>query len=141
MIQNTKSQKQYRKKNSQKEYNLIQLTETAAKNFKRIREDESLPEDTPLRISVKGGGCAGYEYVLEFGQPTKRDLLFESEGLMIVIDRKSHTIVDGLEIEWSGDLSAPGPRFQNPRAASTCGCSTSFSIKPQDEFDKPVWMQ
>ena len=60
---------------------------------------------------------------------------------MIVIDRKSHTIVDGLEIEWSGDLSAPGPRFQNPRAASTCGCSTSFSIKPQDEFDKPVWMQ
>jgi iron-sulfur cluster assembly protein len=119
---------------------MISLTDIAAKNFKRIREDEELSADTPLRVAVKGGGCAGYEYVLEFGQPTKRDLLFESEGLMIVIDRKSHTIVDGLEIEWSGDLSAPGPRFQNPRAASTCGCSTSFSIKSV-ELENPVWMK
>ena len=63
---------------------MISLTEIAARNFKRIREDEELPEDVPLRVSVKGGGCAGYEYVLEFGQPTKRDLFFESEGLPIV---------------------------------------------------------
>ena len=107
---------------------MISLTEIAARNFKRIREDEELPEDVPLRVSVKGGGCAGYEYVLEFGQPTKRDLFFESEGLPIVIDKKSHIVVDGLEIDWSRDLSAPGPRFQNPRATSTCGCSTSFSV-------------
>ena len=51
---------------------MISLTEIAARNFKRIREDEELSEDVPLRVSVKGGGCAGYEYVLEFGQPTKR---------------------------------------------------------------------
>ena len=120
---------------------MINLTELAAKNFKRIREDEELPEDVPLRVSVKGGGCAGYEYVLEFGGSTKRDLYFESEGLPIVIDKKSHLIVDGLEIDWSKDLSAPGPRFQNPRAASTCGCSTSFSIKPQKFDETPVWMQ
>ena len=55
---------------------MISLTKTAAKNFKRIREDEELPEDVPLRVSVKGGGCAGYEYVLEFGKPTNRDLFF-----------------------------------------------------------------
>ena len=119
---------------------MISLTEIAAKNFKRIREDEELSEDVPLRISVKGGGCAGYEYNLEFGEPAKKDLVFESKGLPIVIDRKSHIVVDGLEIDWSQDLSAPGPRFENPRATSTCGCSTSFSIKPQDEFDKPLWM-
>ena len=119
---------------------MISLTTLAAKNFKRIREDEELSEDIPLRVSVKGGGCAGYEYVLEFGQPNKKDLYFESEGVPIVIDKKSHIVVDGLEIDWSLDLSAPGPRFQNARAVSTCGCSTSFSIKPQ-EFDKPVWMQ
>ncbi len=121
---------------------MISLTEIAAKNFKRIREDEELPEDVPLRVSVKGGGCAGYEYVLDFSEPTKRDLTFESEGLPIVIDKKSHIVVDGLEIDWSKDLSAPGPRFQNPRAASTCGCSTSFSIKPTGVVDnKPAWMQ
>ena len=119
---------------------MISLTEIAARNFKRIREDEELPEDVPLRISVKGGGCAGYEYVLEFGKLTNRDLFFESEGLPIVIDKKSHLVVDGLEIDWSKDLSAPGPRFQNPRATSTCGCSTSFSVK-QEEVFTPSWIQ
>ena len=120
---------------------MISLTEIAARNFKRIREDEELSEDVPLRIAVKGGGCAGYEYNLTFGEPAKKDLVFESKGLPIVIDRKSHIVVDGLEIDWSQDLSASGPRFETPKATSTCGCSTSFSIKPQEEFDKPVWMK
>ena len=120
---------------------MISLTEIAAKNFKRIREDEELSEEVPLRVTVKGGGCAGYEYVLEFGESNKRDLFFESEGLPIVIDKKSHLVVDGLEIDWSKDLSAPGPRFQNPRAVSTCGCSTRFSVK-QEQFDEtPAWLQ
>ena len=117
---------------------MISLTETASRNFKRLRNDEQL-DNKPLRVSVKGGGCAGYEYVLEFTNPSKRDLYFESEGIPIIIDKKSHLIVDGLEIDWSTDLAAPGPRFQNPRATSTCGCSTSFSIKDLDS-DKPVWM-
>jgi len=93
-----------------------------------------------IRVGITGGGCAGYEYVLTFDNPNKRDLTFESKGVTIVVDKKSHIVIDGLEIEWSTDLSAPGPRFQNPRAASTCGCSTSFSIKPT-EYDTPVWMQ
>ena len=105
---------------------MIQLTERAAKNFRRIREDEELNEEVPLRVTVKGGGCAGYEYVLSFDEPTKRDLTFESNGVKIITDRKSHIVIDGLEIEWSTDLSAPGPRFQNPKAVSTCGCSTSL---------------
>ncbi len=120
---------------------MIQLTERAARNFRRIREDEELPDDVPLRVSVKGGGCAGYEYVLTFDNPNTRDLTFVSNGVIIVVDRKSHLIIDGLEIEWSTDLSAPGPRFQNPRAASTCGCSTSFSIKSAEVSSQPVWMQ
>jgi iron-sulfur cluster assembly protein len=120
---------------------LIQLTETAAKNFKRIREDEELNNDVPLRVAVNGGGCAGYEYVLTFDKPNKKDLTFESKGVYIVVDKKSHIVIDGVVIEWSTDLSAPGPRFQNPRAASTCGCSTSFSIKSVEVNSQPVWMQ
>ncbi len=118
---------------------MINLTNIAAKNFKRIREDEELSEDVPLRVSVKGGGCAGYEYVLTFNGATNKDLLFESEGIPIVVDKKSHLVVDGLEIDWSTDLSAPGPRFQNPKATSTCGCSTSFAIT--QKFDNtPSWL-
>jgi len=120
---------------------LIQLTERAARNFRRIREDEELENDVPLRVAVKGGGCAGYEYVLTFDNPNKRDLTFESKGVNIVVDKKSHLVIDGLEIEWSTDLSAPGPRFQNPKATATCGCSTSFSVKFEEEtFAQPSWM-
>ena len=54
---------------------MINLTDIAAKNFKRIREDENLNDDVPLRIAVKGGGCAGYEYNLTFGEPAKKDLI------------------------------------------------------------------
>ena len=121
-------------------YLLIHCKFYSARNFRRIREDEDLNDDVPLRVAVKGGGCAGYEYVLTFDNPSKRDLTFESNGVTIVVDKKSHIVIDGLEIEWSTDLSAPGPRFQNPRAASTCGCSTSFSIKSL-EFENPVWMK
>ena len=118
---------------------MISLTKIAAKNFKRLREDEELSEDVPLRVSVKGGGCAGFEYVLVFGKSNTKDLFFESEGIPIVIDKRSHVVVDGLEIDWAQDLSAPGPRFQNPRATSTCGCSTSFTIK-QEQVTQPAWM-
>ena len=62
---------------------MISLTEIAARNFKRIREDEELENDVPLRVAVKGGGCAGYEYVLTFDNPNKRDLTFESNGVTI----------------------------------------------------------
>ena len=117
---------------------MITLTSIAEKNFKRMRSDEGL-DNSPLRVSVKGGGCAGYEYVLNFGTPTNRDLVFNTDGLPVVIDRKSYVVVKGLEIDWSKDLSAPGPRFSNPRATSTCGCSTSFSIKTEVS-DKPIWM-
>ena len=120
---------------------MISLTQLAAKNFRRIREDEDLNDDVPLRVAVKGGGCAGYEYNLTFGQPSKMDLVFESEGMPIVIDKKSHLVVDGLEIDWSKDLSAPGPRFQNPKATGTCGCSTSFSIKHELFDNTPFWMK
>ena len=117
---------------------MITLTSIAEKNFKRMRSVEGL-DNSPLRVSVKGGGCAGYEYVLNFGTPTNRDLVFNTDGLPVVIDRKSYVVVKGLEIDWSKDLSAPGPRFSNPRATSTCGCSTSFSIKTEVS-DKPIWM-
>lgn len=117
---------------------MITLTKRAEENFLRMRLEEGLP-DAPLRVSVKGGGCAGYEYVLDFGTTSKRDLIFNEENLPVVIDRKSYVVVEGLEIGWSKDLSAPGPRFNNPKATSTCGCSTSFSIK-SEVADKPVWM-
>ena len=61
---------------------MIQLTERAAKNFKRIREDEELSDEVPLRVTVKGGGCAGYEYVLTFDNLNKRDLTLDRKSVV-----------------------------------------------------------
>ena len=120
---------------------MISLTEKAGKNFNRLLEDEDLPEEPHLRLVVTGGGCAGYEYKLTFdSEMGKFDLTFESEGVNIVVDKKSHLLTDGLVIDWSSDLSAPGPRFDNPRATSTSGCSTSFNVKNDTFENKPAWM-
>jgi|TARA_B100000959_G_scaffold284477_1_gene356277 iron-sulfur cluster assembly protein len=117
---------------------MINLTTIASKNFTRMAEDsEAL--DKHLRVTVTGGGCAGYEYKLTFDEPEKKDLIFEQLGVKICVDRKSHLLVDGLTIDWATDLSAPGPRFENPKASSTCGCSTSFNVK-ESFSDKPAWM-
>ena len=120
---------------------MIELTERASKNFHRLLEDEGV-NDGKLRVTVTGGGCAGYEYKLTFdSHPSRFDLEFQSLGINILVDKKSHLLVNGLRIDWSNDLSAPGPRFENPIATSTCGCSTSFNVK-QDAFgqEKPSWM-
>lgn len=120
---------------------MIHLTNLAAKNFKRLAEDQEAT-DKHLRVQVKGGGCAGYEYVLEFDYPEERDHVFTDKEVNICVDRKSHLLIDGLEIDWNTDLAAPGPRYNNPRAKATCGCSTSFSIPDNFEFqEKPSWMQ
>ena len=104
--------------------------------------EQNVSDDTRVRVGVKGGGCSGFTYTVDFdSRKSKFDLEFESFGLNVLVDKKSHFVIDGLEIDWSLDLSAPGPRFQNPRAASTCGCSTSFSIKPAEVNNQPVWMQ
>ena len=119
---------------------MINLTERASKNFQRLLEEEN-SADAKLRVLVTGGGCAGYEYKLTFDSvPGKFDLEFESLGINIIVDKKSHLLTNGLTIDWSTDLSSPGPRFENPTATSTCGCSTSFNVK-QDTFqNKPSWM-
>lgn len=120
---------------------MIELTERASKNFKRLLEEEDV-EDASLRVTVTGGGCAGFEYKLTFDNVAseRRDLTFDSDGVSIVVDKKSHLLTDGLIIDWSTDLSAPGPRFENPKATSTCGCSTSFNVKHDTFQNKPSWM-
>ena len=122
---------------------MIQLTEIAARNFKRIREDEELPEDVPLRVSIKGGGCSGFTYTVDFdSRKSKFDLEFESFGLYVLVDKKSHLYIKDTEIDWSNDLNDRGLKFNNPSAKGSCGCRTSFMYehKEQSNDHTPSWM-
>lgn len=110
---------------------MIHLTEAAAKEIRKIKSEESLGDDVPIRIGVKAGGCSGFTYTFEFDAAKGRfDLEFESQGLTVLVDKKSHLYIDGTEVDWSYNLIDRGLRFTNPAAKGSCGCGTSFIYEP-----------
>ena len=107
---------------------MITMTEKAAKEILRICDTQG--KDQSVRLGVKGGGCAGYVYEFDFdNNKDKRDLEFESQGICILVDRKSYLFVKGTEIDWSHGLQDNGVIFNNPMAKSACGCRESFLPK------------
>jgi iron-sulfur cluster assembly protein len=106
---------------------MIEVSEKAAVELKRILKEQEC-EDLYVRISLKGGGCAGFNYHMDFTkEPTEFDLVFESNGLKIVCDKKSHLLMNGTVIDFSDGLLDRGFRFNNPMAKATCSCGSSFS--------------
>ncbi len=82
-----------------------------------------------IRVGVKGGGCSGLMYELEFDSAVKDDdKIFEDNGVRVVIDRKSYLYLVGTELDFTGGLNGKGFTFVNPNANRTCGCGESFSI-------------
>jgi len=113
---------------------MIQLTETAAKEIRKIKGEEGLGDDVPIRIGIKGGGCSGFTYTFDFdGKKGKFDLEFESEGMKILVDKKSHLYIEGTVVDWSNSLMDRGLKFSNPSAKGSCGCGTSFIYEPKNQ--------
>lgn len=86
--------------------------------------------DASLRVGIKGGGCSGFSYVIEFhdGPPHTRDKLFEFDGVRVVCDPKSLIYLNGTELDWEQTLMRQGFKFSNPQVKSTCGCGHSFTV-------------
>ena len=82
-----------------------------------------------IRVGVKGGGCSGLTYIMDFDTELKdEDKVFEDNGIKIVVDKKSFLYLVGTELNYSGGLNGKGFEFINPNANRTCGCGESFSI-------------
>jgi len=107
----------------------ITLTPEAVSHAKRLMARKG-HEGEYLRIGVKGGGCSGYEYVIKFDQ-NRRESDFEQElqGLRILVDPKSAEFLAGATLAYSSELLSGGFVFENPNAARSCGCGTSFTPK------------
>ncbi len=105
----------------------IKLTDNALTEIHAIRERESLPDSKVLRIGVKGGGCSGLSYVLDFDEVTDFDDRFEIDGLTLVVDKRHTLYINDMEVDFQRGLNDRGFVFINPNAKSTCGCGTSFS--------------
>ena len=88
-----------------------------------------------LRLGLRGGGCSGFTYVIEFydGPPHARDRVFEyvaGDGMAVrvVVDPKSLLYLNGTVLEWEQTLMRQGFKFANPNEKSGCGCGSSFSV-------------
>jgi len=82
-----------------------------------------------VRVGVKGGGCSGLSYDLDFDKSVgENDKLFQDNPVKIIVDKKSFLYLVGTTLEYNGGLNGKGFVFNNPNANRTCGCGESFSM-------------
>ena len=108
----------------------FQVTETAVAAIKAALEKRGTP-GAALRVGVKGGGCSGYMYHLEYcdSEARETDHVFECDEVKVFIDKKSMAILRGTLLDWEDKILEKGFKFVNPNAMVSCGCNLSFDVK------------
>lgn len=105
----------------------VSMTPAAIKRVRELMESQGL-QNAYLRMGVKGGGCSGLSYNLEFDTELgKFDKQFDIDGVKVVVDAKSYLYVNGSMLDYVAQGLTGGFAFQNPNAKSSCGCGTSFT--------------
>ena len=104
---------------------VIELTETARAEVCRLMEEQ---QQAGLRLGIKGGGCSGLSYLLEFTEERDGDTVVEFDDFRVFLDRKSTIYLRGVTLDYQGGLDGRGFVFHNPQASNTCGCGESFSL-------------
>jgi iron-sulfur cluster assembly protein len=106
----------------------LTLSEAAVKQVRQLKQAQNLGDEVFLRMGVKGGGCSGMSYMLEFdSEQGPHDREFDIEGLKVVCDKKSYLYLTGTTLDYVQQGLTGGFTFVNPQAKSSCGCGTSFS--------------
>jgi iron-sulfur cluster assembly protein len=109
---------------------MIQLSDNAVGELKRILNTDPDAKEANIRVMIVGGGCSGMSYKLGFDKEpiVSSDKIFERDGVKVVIDSKSFLYLSGTTLDFSGGLTGTGFTFTNPNAKRTCGCGSSFSV-------------
>lgn len=106
----------------------VKFTPAAIAEIKTLMSAPDFDNNKELRVGVKGGGCSGMTYILDFDIKKENDETFEVEGVPCIIDKSHSLYLVGMEVNWEGGLNSRGFTFNNPNASSTCGCGTSFGV-------------
>jgi len=109
---------------------MITISEKALEHVIELMMNEGITPDTHfLRVGVKGGGCSGLSYIMEFDDHIKdTDDVIPAVGMKILVDKKSLLYLYGTELNFSEGLNGKGFHFINPNASRTCGCGESFAV-------------
>jgi iron-sulfur cluster assembly accessory protein len=106
----------------------VKLTDAAIVAIKKLISENTDAEKNNLRIGVKGGGCSGMTYLMEFDTIADDDTMYEIDGVSIIMKNAHSLYLSGITIEYDNGLNNRGFTFNNPNASSTCGCGTSFAV-------------
>lgn len=113
--------------NTQTQTPVITLTAAAITEVKRLINVQGLT-DGGLRLGVKGGGCSGLSYTINFDEKIgPHDQVYDIDGIKVIIDAKSAIYLQGTQLDYYKDLMGGNFKFVNPNANKTCGCGESFS--------------
>ncbi len=87
--------------------------------------------DAAVRLGVKGGGCSGFSYVIQYEDtpPRERDTVYDAGGVRFYVDKKSFVYLAGSVLDYEQTLMFQGFKFKNPQEASSCGCGHSFTVR------------
>jgi iron-sulfur cluster assembly protein len=108
---------------------MINVTDKAKERISTLLTEEGRTINHNIRVSVKGGGCSGLMYDLDFDDKINpADQVFEDKGVKILVDKKSLLYLLGTTLDFSDGLNGKGFQFINPNASRTCGCGESFSV-------------
>lgn len=109
---------------------VLTITPSALQQVKFLIRKQGNPA-LGLRVGVKGGGCSGLSYTMTLdANPTERDLVYEMDGVTVMVDKKSARFLTGTTLDYSvKNLLEGGWSWKNPNASRSCGCGTSFTPK------------
>lgn len=104
----------------------LSISASAARRLAKVLAGD---REAALRISVKGGGCSGFQYAFDIEKSVAEDdLVVTRDGASVVVDPVSLEMIKGSELDFVDDLMGQAFKVKNPNAVASCGCGVSFSI-------------
>lgn len=110
--------------------NALTITDGAVEFAKKKLAARGTP-NAAVRLGIRGGGCSGFSYVIQFEDdpPRERDLVYEAGGVRFFVDKKSFVYLAGSALDYEKTVMFQGFKFRNPNEATSCGCGHSFTVK------------
>lgn len=105
---------------------MITVTENAVRQLRALLEAQTATDRTGLRVGIAKGGCSGLQYEMSLGAQKEGDSVVAQDGVEFFVDRESADYLRGSTLDYRDGLTGAGFHIENPNAARTCGCGTSF---------------
>ena len=111
---------------------MMTMTPIAARYLADLLVSKGASATSGLRLAVRRGGCAGWQYEMQVAEPEQGDEVIEKDGARLIVAADSLERLAGCEIDYSDELSDAGFKVNNPKASRSCGCGISFEAADEE---------